>query len=288
MKEKTINPFQVVTIKLNLKATKPGNYSLNPNIIYVNDLGENKTYKPEPVTINVCMAQPTFETLPHRVTTGYSELDHLLLGGIPENHAVVLSSPSVDERALLIATFLETGAAAGEITVYVTVDARSTKALAEGHPSNFFLLVCNPQADAIIQNMPNVFKLKGIESLTEVDIALTKMFRILNPQAVGPRRICIEIISDALLQHHAVNTRRWLSALIPTLKSKGFTILAVINPQMHPPEDSQATISLFDGEIEIAQKETVKGIAKSLRVKKLVNQRYLEDELSLTKEKLSA
>jgi tetratricopeptide (TPR) repeat protein/KaiC/GvpD/RAD55 family RecA-like ATPase len=288
MKEKTINPFQVVTIKLNLKATKSGNYSLNPNVIYVNDLGENKSYKPEPVTINVCVAQPTFETLPHRVTTGYSELDRILLGGIPENHAVVLSSPSVDERALLIAKFLENGATAGEITVYVTVDAGSTKALAEGHPSNFFLLVCNPQADAIVQNLPNVFKLKGIESLTEVDIALTKMFRILNPQAVGPRRICIEIVSDALLQHHAVNTRRWLSALIPTLKSKGFTILAVINPQMHPPEENQAIISLFDGEIEITQKENAKGLAKILRVKKLVNQRYLDEELTLTKEKLSA
>jgi hypothetical protein len=114
------------------------------------------------------------------------------------------------------------------------------------------------------------------------------MFRILNSQAAGPRRICIEIVSDTLLQHHAVNTRRWLSALLPTLKSKGFTVLAVINPQMHPPEESQAIISLFDGEIEITQRETAKGPAKILTVRKLINQRYLEDELALTKEKLSA
>jgi len=280
--EKTIGPFQVITIKLKLRAPKPGSYSLNPNIRCVDDLGEDKIFKPEPVAINVHVAKPTFETLPGRVTTGYSELDRLLLGGLPEKNAVILSSPSIDERTLLIERLLEAGANQDETTFYVTVDAGNMKILAEEHPSSFYILVCNPQADAIIQNLPNVSKLKGIESLTEVDIALTKMFRTLKPQTTGPRRICIEIVSDALLQHHAVNTRRWLSALLPTLKSKGFTILAVINPEMHPPEESQAIRSLFDGEIEV----TEKGVAKTLRVRKLVNQRYLEEELSLTKEKM--
>ncbi len=71
MKEKTIGPFQVIPVKLKLKATKPGNYELNPSINYIDDLGENKTFKPEPITINVHSATPSFETLPNRVTTGY-------------------------------------------------------------------------------------------------------------------------------------------------------------------------------------------------------------------------
>lgn len=80
--------------------------------------------------------------------------------------------------------------------------------------------------------------------------------------------------------------RKWLSALLPDLKSKGYTTLAVIDPQMHAQEDTRTITSLFDGEIEISEKETAKGLAKILKVRRLFNQRYLEDEQSLTKEKL--
>ena len=279
---KTVNPFHVETIKLKLKATKTGIYTLAPTVLFKDELGETKAIKPNQITITVQPALLEFEVLSGRISTGYSDLDRLLLGGIPQNHAVILSSPSIDERELLVRKFLEAGADAGEITYLVTAEPGSANALAEEHPSNFYLLVCNPQAEAIIQNLPNVFKLKGVENLTEIDIALIKMFRQLNPAITSPRRICVEILSDALLQHHAVNTRRWLSALLPTLKSKGFTVLAVINPQMHPPEESQAIRSLFDGEIEVAEK----GLAKILRVKRFANQRYLEEELVLVKEKL--
>jgi tetratricopeptide (TPR) repeat protein/KaiC/GvpD/RAD55 family RecA-like ATPase len=281
-----IDAFGVETVKLTLQATKLGTFTLSPLCVYVDDLGEIKTCKPNPITINVQPAQPTFEALPGRVTTGYMELDGLLLGGIPENCAVVLASPSSDERALLIKRFLEAGAEAGETTFYLTAETGNGKALAEKHQCHFYLFLCNPRADAIVQSLPNVSKLKGVENLTEIDIALTKAFRTINSSAVGPKRACIEIVSDALLQHHAVTTRKWLSALLTDLKSKGFTTLAVIDPQMHPQEEARAIISLFDGEIEIAQKETAKGPAKILKVSKLYNQRYLEDELALTKEKL--
>ena len=136
--------------------------------------------------------------------------------------------------------------------------------------------------------MPNVFILKGVESLTDIDIALVKSFRNLGaPQSV-PRRFCITIISDVLLQHHSVITRKWLSRLLPDLKSKGFTTLAVINPDMHPMEEVQAILGLFEGEIKISEKETVRGIEKVLRVRKLYNQRYLENELTLARERLES
>jgi hypothetical protein len=89
-------------------------------------------------------------------------------------------------------------------------------------------------------------------------------------------------VSDVLLQHHVVNTRRWLSSLLPTLKSRGFTVLTVIDSGIHPSEESQAIKSLFDGEIEIFEK----GLAKSLRIKRFGNQKYLEEELQLSKEEL--
>ncbi len=255
---KTVNPFTVETIKLKLKATKAGTFTLNPSITYADDQGKIETGQLAQITVTLQTPEPAFEVQPGRIATGYADLDNLLFGGIPENYAVALTSPSTDEREQLIRRFLEAGATAGETTFHITAEAANTKALAEKYPSNFYLFVCNPQADTMIQNAPNVFKLKGVENLTDIDIALTKAFRTLNPSATGPKRICIEIVSDVLLQHHTVNTRRWLSALLPTLKSKGFTILAVIDPQMHPPEELQAIVGIFDGEIRVTEKETPK------------------------------
>jgi KaiC/GvpD/RAD55 family RecA-like ATPase len=106
----------------------------------------------------------------------------------------------------------------------------------------------------------------------------------MGPSLKNPRRICIGLISDVLLQHHAVETRRWLTALITKLKSEGFTTLAVMNPQMHPAQEFQAILDLFDGEINIYEKETDKGRGKYLKIQKMSNQKYLEDELPLKKE----
>jgi hypothetical protein len=138
----------------------------------------------------------------------------------------------------------------------------------------------------MLMDLPNVFKLRGIESLTDIDIALTKCYRTLEGKRKGPKRACIEIISDVLLEHHIVITRKWLSALLPDLRSKDFTTLAVINPQMHPPEEVQAILELFEGEIRVSEKETISGTAKVLKVRKLYNQKYLENELTLTRERL--
>jgi len=65
------------------------------------------------------------------------------------------------------------------------------------------------------------------------------------------------------------------------IKSKGFTILAVIDPQMHPPEEKQAVLGLFDGQIDIYEKDTPKGIARFLRIRNMTGQKYLKDEIPL-------
>jgi KaiC/GvpD/RAD55 family RecA-like ATPase len=286
MKNREIRAFQVEIVKLTLQAVKAGTFTLNPKAVYIDELGETKTVSLNPAAITVQPAQPTIHVLPGRVSSGFDELDDLLGGGIPEKYAIVLASPSRDEREGLIRRFLEVGAEAGETTFYITAEAGNEKALAEKYPSSFYLFLCNPRADLMMQSMPNVVKLKGVENLTEIDIALTKAFRTLNPATIGPRRACIEIVSDALLQHHAVVTRKWLSALLPDLRAKGFTTLGVIDPNMHPQEEAQAIMGLFDGELRITEKETATGIAKSLRIRKLASQLYSENDLVLTKDKL--
>jgi tetratricopeptide (TPR) repeat protein len=220
------------------------------------------------------------------VATGCADLDKLLYGGIPPNYAVVLTSPPCDERDLLIKSFLETGAKKGEVAFYVSTNPGLAKTLAEEFQSNFYLFVCNPQADAIVKDLPNVFKLKGVENLTDISIALTSAIRKLDPSLKGPRRACIGLISDVLLQHHAVQTRRWLAGLVPELQSEGFTTLAVMDPEMHPPQEVRAVLDLFEGEINIYEKETEKGSEKFLKIKKMSNQKYLDSELLLRREDL--
>jgi KaiC/GvpD/RAD55 family RecA-like ATPase len=224
--------------------------------------------------------------LPSRITTGYGDLDSLLLGGMPENYAVILASPACDERDLLIKRFLEAGAKEGQITFYVTTEAHGIGALAEEFQASFYVFICNPRADAMIKSLPNVFKLRGVENLTEIIIVLTKAFHTLDKSLSGPRRACIEIVSDVLLQHHAVQTRTWLIALVAELRSWGFTTLAVMNPQMHSSEEVHAILDLFEGGIDIYEKETEKGLEKFLKVKKMHDQEYSEKEMPLKKERL--
>jgi tetratricopeptide (TPR) repeat protein/KaiC/GvpD/RAD55 family RecA-like ATPase len=234
----------------------------------------------------VSKLKPTVEVSKDRVATGYADLDNSLFGGIPQNYAVILTSPSCDERDLIVQSFLETGAKKNEVTFYVTTDPGGVKALAEEFPSNFYLFVCNPQADAIVKSLPNVFKFKGVENLTDISIALTSAIRKLDPSLKDTRRVCIDLVSDILLQHHAVQTRRWFTGLVPELRSQRFTILVVMDPEMHPPQEVRAILDLFEGEINIYEKETEKGLEKYLKIKKMSNHEYLESELPLKKEDL--
>lgn len=243
-------------------------------IAFRSAIGKEAHEHVEPVAVKVS------EVLQGRISAGYEKLDNLLLGGIPENFTVILVSPSCEERDLLIRKFLEAGAKEGEVTFYITAKASGLKNLVEEFPSSFFLFVCNPQADKIVEDMPNVFKLKGLENLTDINIALTSAIRKLNKSLKGPRRICIEIVSDILLQHHAVQTRRWLNALIPELKSNGFTTLAVIDSEIHTPQEVRTIVGVFEGEISINKR----GAEKLLKVEKMTNQKYLESELQLRKE----
>jgi len=282
MKGKRLEPLKTEEIELSLRAFEKGTFTITPRIACIDEAGRKIFRGPNPVTINVSEV-----VLPGRIATGSKDLDNLLYGGIPENYAVVLTSPSCDERDLLIRKFLETGVRNGQTTFYVTIEALGVKSLVEEFQSNFYLFICNPRADTIVESLLNVFKLKGVENLTDIDIALVSAFRGLDTSPKNDqRRACIEIVSDVLLQHHAVSTRRWLTGLIADFRSRGFTTLAVMNPYMHSSEEVHAILGLFEGEINIHEKETAKGLEKFLKVKKMYNQRYLVNELPLRKERL--
>lgn len=276
---KELDQLATEKIGFTVRSYDKGTFTIAPMIIYEGQEGHEMTTAPEPVEVSVV------EAANRKISTGNHDLDSLLLGGIPENYAIILTSFSCDERDLLIKRFLEAGAEREHITFYVTIEASGVRRLAEKLQSSFYVFVCNPQADQIIKSAPNVFKLKGVENLTDINIALTSALRTLAPSK-DKRRACIEIISDVLLQHHAIQTRRWLTGLMPELRSRGFTTLAVMNPQMHTPQEVQAILGLFEGEINVYEKETKKGLLKHLRIRKMFGQRYLETEMPLEKDRL--
>ncbi|UCD95887.1 MAG: hypothetical protein JSV35_05120 [Candidatus Bathyarchaeota archaeon] len=278
IKGKRLAPLETEEMALILRTFQEGVFNLRPQLVYLNERGQQMTSELDVASIRIEEVR-----LPSRISTGSQKLDSILLGGIPEHYSVILTSISCNERDQLVKRFMEVGVKEGQTTFYVSTKM-GMEDLAEGFQSTFFLFLCNPQA-ALLKAPSNVIRLKGVDNLTSINIALTSTFRRLT-QDEGPRRACIEIVSDVLLQHKIVNTRRWLNSLIPELKSKGFTTLAVMNPHMHSSEEVQGILGLFDGEITILEREGVDGPERVLKVEKLYNQQYLETELSPKKDQV--
>ena len=79
------------------------------------------------------------------VCTGHVDIDKLLWGGLRSSSAVVLTSPSCNERDSLIKSFLKRGTEKGEVTFYLTTSVRAAKTLTEESQGNSYVFVCNPK-----------------------------------------------------------------------------------------------------------------------------------------------
>ena len=272
MKGKQLAPLKLVEVKLTLQPSKKGEFRLNPKVHYLDELGQNKSLQLKTLEIKVEEI-----ILEDRVSTGTQELDSLLLGGIPREYAVVLSGPTCDERQLLIKNFLKAGGKES-ISFYISTEAIGLDGLLEN--PNFYLFLCNPKPKTKIPDLPNVYRLQGKAEITNLGIALTKAYRSID-QSISNKRVCVEILSDVLVKQGTNTTREWLSGLITDLGAKEFTILAVMNPAMHPPDQATAVLDLFDGEISVLQSDDPLDCKKSLLVKKLRNQDYIKNPICL-------
>jgi tetratricopeptide (TPR) repeat protein/KaiC/GvpD/RAD55 family RecA-like ATPase len=272
MKGKQLASLKLVEVKLTLQPSKKGNYRLNPMVYYLDELGQNKSLQLKTVEIKVEEV-----LLEGRVSTGTQELDSLLLGGIPNEYAVVLSGPPCDERELIVNNFLKAGTEEG-ITFYITTETTGLEDLLQ--KPNFYLFLCNPKPKTRVPDLPNVYKLQGKTDLNNLGIALVKAYRSID-QSVINKRICVEILSDVLEDYGSKTTRKWISYLITNYGAKGFTMLSVMNPAMHPPDQATAVIDLFDGEINIIQSDDPLDCKKSILVKKLRNQDYIKNPICL-------
>lgn len=172
---KVLEPSQIEKLRFTMRALEKGTYAIAPRIVYIDGAGVQKIIDLKAEIVNVREV-----ALPGRVSVGYKDLDNLLFGGIPEKYAVVLTSMSCDETMLIINRFLEKGVREGEVTVLVTVEASRWERLAEEYPS-FHLFVCNPQAEIATKTLPNVVKLRGVESLTDISSHCSRLYADLMP-----------------------------------------------------------------------------------------------------------
>ncbi|MEJ2272275.1 MAG: hypothetical protein P8X91_07325 [Candidatus Bathyarchaeota archaeon] len=212
--------------------------------------------------------------------TGNSKIDNLLYGGIAPNTSLILTAFPSHERDIIIKGFLETGLKNNEIVFYITCDPSFSKSLLTEYPIRFHLIACYPISDESVKSKSNVYKVGSITNLTEINITLTKAIRKLD-SGYNHKRLCVNIVSDVLLQYGSVKTRKWLTDILSMLHYDGFTVFAIINPKIHSSEDIQAILELFDGEIVISELESIKGNERWLKIVRMNKQKYLSNEINL-------
>ena len=224
-----------------------------------------------------CPTEPT-------ISTGYPDLDTTLEGGIPEGYAVLLVSPSYDERDLLLRKIIDSSISSGRPVFYISADIKRTQDLLTRCQRSFYAF--SPKADKIQPNA-NLYKIPGVENLSEANISLTLALKEARAKEQATKAIMvIDILSDLLVRYKGVTTRKWLSDFVDKRKVEGFTTLATLNPLVGTKEENQMVIDVFDGVIEIFEKELRERSRRFVIVKKMYGKKYSESELMLDKDKL--
>jgi len=230
--------------------------------------------------------EPIYREVARRVSTGRKGLDQLLGGGLKSGYAVALTSPTCDELDLFTHEFLEAGLQANSSVLYMTAKLTGEVDLASKYPSRFYCIICNPQAAPKEPRMPSVHIVRSLDSLTEINLTVARILEEM--EKAGQHNVaCIDIVSDVLLQHGLVATRQWLLDFISRMKSKSVTMLAIVNPQMHPSEDLESVVGLFDGQISIWEQKTAGKSQKLIGVKRMYREQYSAEPLPISKEDLS-
>jgi archaellum biogenesis ATPase FlaH len=226
---------------------------------------------------------PTPARVGQNISTGYSELDEVLAGGLPIGYAILIVSPPCDERDLLFRKIIESSLATKSPVCFLSRDLIRTQDFTNRYGQNFH--VFSTQADKIISGGGPIYKLQGLQNLSDLNISFTKAVESL-PQTAQGKLVIIDLLSDILLEHKALTTRKWLDAFVSKRKAEGFTIIGVLNPLVSSQQDTQTIIDLFDGIIEIYERELKERARRFLIVRKMYGRKYVDTELMLDKDKL--
>ena len=227
--------------------------------------------------------QPKPATFGQNISTHYPELDELLAGGLPVGYAILIVSPPCDERDLLFTKIIESSLSMGSSVFFLSRDLIRMQDFANRYGKDFHIF--GPQADKITSAKGSVYKIQSLQNLSDLNISFTKAVETL-PKSLPGKLVIIDILSDILLEHKALMTRKWLDGFIGKRKTEGFTVIGVLNPLISSQQDTQTIMDLFDGIIEIYERELKERARRFLIVKKMYGRKYIDSELMLDKDKL--
>ncbi len=230
--------------------------------------------RPSPVS------QP--KMLESAVPTGYVALDNVLNGGLPAGTSVVLTSPSCDEKDVIIHRLLDTALMHNHPCIFISSSLDHIRDLLPKYRRLLFLIVCNPQADVLTVGLPEAVKLKTLDSLTELNLGISNALSKMN--ASYGAVLCLETLDDILLTHHAA-TRRWLMDILTRIKADRVTCIATLNPAMHPQTETQGVLETFDGQIDLYEAE-IQVRPKLIRVRRLGGRKFTDTELRVDKDRI--
>jgi len=194
-------------------------------------------------------------TLRGKVPTGYDKLDEALQGGFLTGSMVILTAPGSDEVPILLRRFLKSE----QPSLLICRNLSSAQAIVRNAAEGVTCLICSekpiPPAKGILPG-------KGVENLTDLNLEINEALG-----SIQPKRAALTILSDILLRHKALQTRKWLNELLERLRSRGITTLAILNSYMHTAEEMQAVLELFDDDIEVFEREFQGRLTKFIRIK---------------------
>jgi len=219
------------------------------------------------------------------ISTGYLDLDRLLVGGLPEGYAILILSASWDERNLLLRRTIRSSIKSGRPAYLVSNDISTLQDLVRIHEKNFFAL--SEHADKMRSDFGNLFKIPGVGNLSEFNIVFATSFKDTHVEREVGKLLIVDVVSDILLRHKPLITLRWLSDFLARRKLEGFTILATLSPLVIvSKEETQPVIDIFDGVIEIYEKTLEDRARRFIAIKKMQGRRYIDTDLMLDRDKL--
>jgi KaiC/GvpD/RAD55 family RecA-like ATPase len=209
-------------------------------------------------------------------------IEDLVPGGIPGKYSLLVGAPVCEERNLLVEQLFHEGIRSKIPCFLLTSDLDFAKSIHAKFGEKLTVLVANPRADSMAGK--NIVPIStGIQNLTTLNIELVKSVR---GAGTSGGRVCLDVLSDILLTHKALTTRKWVTDLVPRLDEWGFTAIGTFNPVLHAAEESKGLPDLFKGYLEIFDKDFAGKMRKVIVVRKMTDLQFNESELILDKETL--
>ncbi len=210
----------------------------------------------------------------------------MLGGGLPKTSSILLLSPRCEERDLLLRKIIQSVLSAEIPTFYLSNDLAKIQEMAKTYGRNFYAFT--PEASKIPSPPANLYQISNIDSPTDLDGAFAK---ILDRRATrGKNRLLIVDLltySHMFLVDKGVTAGKWFSDFLAKRKAEDFTVIAFLNPLVASNEEKQTLTGVFDGIIEIHEKEVGGKPKRFLMIKRMNGHEHSDSELMLDKDKLS-